>query len=229
MGKGGSCHGCYGLFKKGYVLFQKVYKQKCWKIRKVQEANCRGKDCSYLSNDDTSSIEDDDSSTSDCVHNIDTCNDQESDNHSNIEEGSNIMKKEPEEMAVEANDVLYVLEMMLLFHAWYKCGEPFQYCNCHNRQDIHKAISQMLNTIKSKTPHMVWNGWKLQKFHDFLHILHNMYEFGSPANWDASPGEHNSIYLAKRPARRTQKRNETFTMQVTHCLQESSVFSQVTN
>jgi len=76
---------------------------------------------------------------------------------------------------------------------------------------------------------MVRNGWKLQKFHDFLHISCNMYEFGSPANWDASPGEHDLIDLAKRPAQRTQKCNETFTMQVTHCLQESSVLSKAMN
>ena len=56
-----------------------------------------------------------------------------------------------------------------------------------------------------------------------------MYEFGSPANWDASPGEHNLIAHAKRLARRTQKCNETFTMQVTHHLQESSVLSKAMN
>jgi len=119
--------------------------------------------------------------------------------------------------------------MMLSFHAWYKCGEPFQCSTDENRRDIHKAISQMLNTVKNKVPRMVRNGWKLQKFHDFLHISRDMYEFGSPANWDASPGEHNLIDLAKRPARRTQKRNETFTMQVTNRLQESSVLSKAMN
>jgi len=56
-----------------------------------------------------------------------------------------------------------------------------------------------------------------------------MYEFGSPANWDASSGEHNLIDLAKCPTQRTQKHNETFTMQVTHCLQESSVLSKAMN
>jgi len=29
-----------------------------------------------------------------------------------------------------------------------------------------------------------------------------MYEFGSPANWDASPGEHNLIDLAKHLAQK---------------------------
>jgi len=28
-------------------------------------------------------------------------------------------------VVLEANDVLYVLEMILSFHAWNKCGGPF--------------------------------------------------------------------------------------------------------
>jgi len=39
-------------------------------------------------------------------------------------------------------------------------------------------------------------GWKLQDFSDFLQISQDMYQFGSPADWDASPGEHNLIDLA---------------------------------
>jgi len=65
------------------------------------------------------------------------------------------VQNECEEIAVEANDVLHVLETMLSFYAWYKCGEPFQCCNDQNRCDTQKAISQMLNTIKSKISHMV--------------------------------------------------------------------------
>jgi len=200
MGWCGICHGTYGSFKKGYDSFQKIYKWKCQKIKKIQAANCHHDNSSDLSDDDDSSVEDDESNENDCVINNHTCNDQESDNDSWSDEGSNAVQNECEEIAVDANDVLYVLEMMLSFHAWYKCGEPFQCSTDENRRDIHKAISQMLNTIKNKVPRMVRNGWKLQKFHDFLHISRDMYEFGSPANWDASPGEHNLIDLAKHPA-----------------------------
>ncbi len=68
-------------------------------------------------------------------------------------------------------------------------------------------------------PCSVQNGWKLQKFHNLLHVLQDMYQFGNPQNWDASPGEHNLIDFAKRPAQRTQKCHEMFVMQVTQWLQ----------
>ncbi len=58
----------------------------------------------------------------------------------------------------------------------------------------------MLSEIKKHIPHTKSNGWKLQKFHDMLHISINMQMFGCPQNWDASPGEHNLIDFAKHPA-----------------------------
>jgi len=57
------------------------------------------------------------------------------------------MEKEHEEVAVDDNDVLYILKMMLSFHAWYKCGEPFQCCSDQKSCEIQSAISQMLDTI----------------------------------------------------------------------------------
>jgi len=112
-------------------------------------------------------------------------------------------------------DVLYILEMMLSFHAWYKCGGPYNCGTDDGRNEIQKCISTMLSSILKEIPRSENNGWKIQKFHDMLHVSRDMYQFGNPQNWDASPGEHNLIYLAKRPARRTQKCNATFTMQVT--------------
>jgi len=68
------------------------------------------------------------------------------------------------------------------------------------RNEVHQSISKLLETIKAEIPHPEHNGWKLQKFHDLLHISRDMFQFGSPQNWDASPGEHNLIDLAKQPA-----------------------------
>jgi len=55
----------------------------------------------------------------------------------------------------------------------------------------------MLETVKDKVPQNICNGWKLQKFHDLLHVSRDMHMFGNPQNWDASPGEHNLIDFAK--------------------------------
>jgi len=56
-----------------------------------------------------------------------------------------------------------------------------------------------------------------------------MYQFGSPVNWDASPCEHNLIDLAKCLAQSTQKHNQTFIMQDTNCLQQTSVLAKAIN
>jgi len=72
--------------------------------------------------------------------------------------------------------------------------------------------------VKTQIPHSVRNGWKLQKFHDMLHVSRDMHLFGNPQNWDASLGEHSLIDFAKRPAQRTQKCHEMFIMQVTERL-----------
>jgi len=48
-------------------------------------------------------------------------------------------------VVLEANDVLYDLEMILLFHAWYKCGVPFK---CGSMLGKKKSITVLLNYLK---------------------------------------------------------------------------------
>jgi len=62
---------------------------------------------------------------------------------------------------------------------------------------IDEGIHCMLNEIKKYISCNVSNGWKLQKFHDMLHISRDMKMFGCPQNWDTSPGVHNLIDFAK--------------------------------
>jgi len=78
-----------------------------------------------------------------------------------------------------------------------------------------------------KKPRKIHNGWKLQNFHDLLHVVsRHVYMFGSPQNWDANPGNDNLIDFAKHPACRTQKCHSTFMMQVTDCLQENAALGK---
>jgi len=55
------------------------------------------------------------------------------------------------------------------------------------------------NDVANKTyaPHQDKNGWHLQKFHDLLHIVCDMENFGSPNNFDVAPNENNLIDFAK--------------------------------
>ena len=82
----------------------------------------------------------------------------------------------------DARNQLYVLEMILSFHAWYKCGSPYFLGSEQVNKMIDKGIWCMLSEIKKYIPHNESNGWKLQKFHDMLHILQDMQMFGCPQN-----------------------------------------------
>ncbi len=122
--------------------------------------------------------------------------------------------------------ILFVLEMLLSFHAWYKCGGPYICGNSLEVLKIQKTISEMLEMVKDKIPQDICNGWELQKFHDLLHVSRVMFMFGCPQNWDASLGEHNLIDFANQPAWRTQKWQSAFMMQMTEWLQENTAMGK---
>jgi len=63
-------------------------------------------------------------------------------------------------VAIDPFDILYVLEMLLSFHAWYKCGGPYNCANMLEVCKIHKAIPQMLEMVKDKIPQNICNGWE---------------------------------------------------------------------
>ena len=65
-----------------------------------------------------------------------------------------------------------------------------------------------MTSIKNFAPHQDKNGWKLQKFHDILHIVRDIENFGSPNNVDAAPNENNLIDFAKKPGRRAHKKEK---------------------
>jgi len=50
------------------------------------------------------------------------------------------------------------------------------------------------------------NGWHLQKFHDLLHLVRDIENYGNHNNIDAAPNKNNLIDFAKRPGRRAHKK-----------------------
>ena len=70
---------------------------------------------------------------------------------------------------------------------------------------VRQSLVILLNSIKEFTPRNHGNGWKLQKFHEHLHLPMDIYLFGSPQNYDNSPTEHGLIDTAKRPSDHAQK------------------------
>jgi len=91
---------------------------------------------------------------------------------------------------------------------------------------VKKSISILLNSIKEFTPRNHGNGWKLQKFHEHLHLPVDIYMFGSPQNFDNSPTEHGLIETAKHPADHAQKSHSLFVSQVTKRLLETALIKK---
>ncbi len=114
-------------------------------------------------------------------------------------------------------NMLLMLETLLAFHAWYKRGHPF-FTQNKSRKKVLMSIRIMMRAIKTNAPRVDRNGWKLQKFHDMLHIVRDIENFGSPNNVDSAPNENNLIDFAKEPGRRAHKKREVFVSQISKCL-----------
>jgi len=87
--------------------------------------------------------------------------------------------------------MLEMLEELLAFHAWYKKGHQFSLKTKGDKRKMFMAIRTMMGEIKMHAPRQDKNGWRLQKYHDLLHIARDIENFGSPNNIDAALNENN--------------------------------------
>ena len=151
-----------------------------------------------------------------------------------VDEDGNVIEVSDEEIDQNAEviytetlckpkNMLKMFELLLAFHAWYKKGHPFCLKTNADKRKMLQAIRNMMSEIKENAPREDKNGWRLQKFHDLLHVVRDIDNFGSPNNVDASPNEKNLKNFAKRPARRAHKKKEIFVSQVSHRLRESDL------
>ncbi len=112
----------------------------------------------------------------------------------------------------QLTNMLEMLEL-LAFHAWYKRDQPFSLKNYNDKFEMQEAVRIMMRQIKEITPRKDKNGWYLQNFHDLLHLVRDIKNYGSPNNINATPNENNLIDFAKRPGRRAHKK-ESFCVTV---------------
>jgi len=87
--------------------------------------------------------------------------------------------------------------MLLAFLAWYKRGHPFSLKTVKEKELVMNAFQIMIWQIKTYAPCQDQNGWHLQNFHDMLHIVCDIKNYGSPNNIDAAPNKNNLIDFAK--------------------------------
>ena len=104
-------------------------------------------------------------------------------------------------------DFIQLAEALLCFQAWYKLGDPFPWADkAEAEEQINLSIRTMLDMLVTYLPRRTGNGWKIQKFHDLIHLSKDMAMFGSPQNFDAGPYESSLRFWAKRMSQTAQKR-----------------------
>jgi hypothetical protein len=134
--------------------------------------------------------------------------------------GKSKFPKVNEDPTSHHRDVLRTLETLLVFEAWLKVG-PFgtagetsdsKCCSEH----IHQRTSSLMLQVSDSLPRQhydqkegdvteIGNGWKLQKFHEHLHLSWLIKAFGHPRNFNAAQGESHLKHFAKLPAATVQK------------------------
>ena len=113
-------------------------------------------------------------------------------------------------------DFTELAEALLCFHAWYKMGVmKVREDGKINTSAIRTSVARMLGMVRWYCPRKKGKGWKLQKFHDILHLALDIERFGHPSNFDAGPMESGLKFWAKLPALTAQMRGyNTFVKQV---------------
>ena len=98
----------------------------------------------------------------------------------------------------KADCFTYIVEMMLCFHAFYKQKDIILEWDEQDMEGkLDRAIRHMLYEVTVHLPRIAGNGWKVQKFHDILHLALYMSEFGSAMNFDTSNGEQSLKVFVK--------------------------------
>jgi hypothetical protein len=131
------------------------------------------------------------------------------------------------ESDVAVQELLHTLEMMLSFEAFLWRGpfwdahEPGLSRGCERHQ---AAVRVLMKHIKLYVPRDTDVGYKIQKFHEMLHICRDIKLFGSPANFNEGIGESNLIHFVSNPAETAQLRGSAeYTRQIVRATQERTL------
>jgi hypothetical protein len=111
-----------------------------------------------------------------------------------------------EDVRCTRSKFIELCEMMLCFHAYYKKGN---YWKCGDKTSatvfdhaIRGMMRQLLSTLERGDGTYNWN---IQKFHEILHLVIQVQEYGNISNTDAGVGERGLKLWAKRHGRRARK------------------------
>ena len=119
---------------------------------------------------------------------------------------------------VTAEEVADLFEDLLLFHAFYTVGWPYDrnvnppmessiYRWSQEKEGLLKSyIEGLQSKITRRFPRRLGNGWCLQTFHEMLHLARCISLYGMPDNYNADWGERALKQYGKKPARLVRKR-----------------------
>jgi hypothetical protein len=94
------------------------------------------------------------------------------------------------------------MKALLSFHAW--STNPI-FWNSMPRELLHNSIVKMISMVKPIVPRADGQGWKIQKFHEHLHVSTDVEMFGSPKIFDTGIMENRLIHVGKGHAQSIQK------------------------
>ena len=122
-----------------------------------------------------------------------------------------------------------LLQELLTFHAWYKCGDPPLPLGTTGlvAHELQTSIRQMVHRIVTHCPRRKGNGWKVQKLHELLHVVLLLKYYLHCQNFDAGRGERLLKDFFKAPAVTSQQRGQgVFVRQVAKNMQEKMVMDK---
>jgi hypothetical protein len=106
--------------------------------------------------------------------------------------------------------------MMLCFHAYYKKGEYWKCGDKISSEIFDRAIRGMMRQLLSTLDRGEGtNNWNIQKFHEVLHLVVQVEEYGNISNTDAGVGERGLKLWAKRHGRRARKASDSIFVEST--------------
>ena len=85
----------------------------------------------------------------------------------------------------------------------------------------------MRNTIRHVANWQEENKWKLEKFHDLIHLLKHITMFRNPSNYNIEGGKRNHKLLSKRPYRTVRKYALFFSDHVAKRVPENLILKRI--
>jgi hypothetical protein len=106
---------------------------------------------------------------------------------SQYDEGWDILDHTFERRSIATvKNIVEVFEALLCFDAWLMQDTFWDMPNSTNAiQSARSSIEALLKLCKNNIPAMKANCWKFPKFHELLHIVDDIEQFGSPQNFNA--------------------------------------------